>query len=71
MCTYRPQSPSKGALAPIESSKLDSKDSSNDSGFVAKDIKQLDDEPRKFDSTGMFHWCQARLPEDAIMVFIY
>ncbi|KAK3091427.1 hypothetical protein FSP39_019809 [Pinctada imbricata] len=55
-----PTSPSKGSLPPIDKdgAVAPPKDSSVAPG----------DEPRKFDSTGMFHWCPPRdLLADAVM----
>jgi len=55
----RPTSPSKNNLPPV--------DKENPAG--PKDTSVAPgDEPRKFDSTGMFHWCPARPMDDALMV---
>ncbi|XP_060077745.1 calcium-activated potassium channel subunit alpha-1-like [Ylistrum balloti] len=52
-----PQSPSKATLPPLEAGK---------EPIWPKDAGPSE-EPRKFDSTGMFHWCQSRPLEDALM----
>ncbi|XP_069123126.1 calcium-activated potassium channel slowpoke-like isoform X6 [Argopecten irradians] len=61
--TKEPQSPSKATLPPLESGGGGNKDKEP---VWPKDAGPSE-EPRKFDSTGMFHWCQARPLEDALM----
>ena len=36
--------------------------------WASQNKNNTGDEPRRFDSTGMFHWCPARSLDDAIMV---
>ncbi|XP_071128802.1 calcium-activated potassium channel slowpoke-like isoform X4 [Mytilus edulis] len=53
-----PTSPSKQHLPPLEKEPVDT---SNDQSVAPGE------EPRKFDSTGMFHWCPSRPLETAVM----
>jgi hypothetical protein len=56
---FRPTSPSKQQLPPIEKESVDT---FNDQSVAPGE------EPRKFDSTGMFHWCPNRTLEKSVMV---
>lgn len=55
----KPTSPSKGALPSLD--KVSPTNLPPDMNVVPGE------EPRKFDSTGMFHWCPERCIEDVIM----
>ena len=58
----RPTSPSKQQLPLLEKEPVDTQ---NDQSVAPGE------EPRKFDSTGMFHWCPSRPLDTAVMVCIY
>lgn len=62
---FRPSSPSKGVLSGLEKENTEVPPAPWTT-VAEKGASQ--DEPRRFDSTGMFHWCPARSIDEAIMV---
>ena len=61
----RPSSPSKNALQAME---REASEVPSAPWTTAAEKNEHGDEPRKFDSTGMFHWCASRSITEAIMV---
>ncbi|KAL5018366.1 hypothetical protein ScPMuIL_004088 [Solemya velum] len=57
----KPTSPSKSEGQPVE------RGSNWFSGMGDAGHSAASEEPRKFDSTGMFHWCPTRLLDEALM----
>jgi hypothetical protein len=62
---FRPSSPTQGALPPIE------KGNKEGLGLLQSGINPSQPPPgdqRRFDSTGMFHWCPERKFEEILIV---
>lgn len=66
--SFRPSSPSKGVLSGLEKENTEVPPAP---WTTVAEKGPSQDEPRRFDSTGMFHWCPARSIDEAIMVNTY